>query len=518
VEQRARHEVARVVKAERGRLRNASAPVVLAVLSGAALAPVVAAVATGSGVAGALVTLAGVAGNVGSGHLTGLVEKLAARIRDKSTDLREPEAVRGTVEAELLTALAKSDSGAQELRIQLTDLLLSVDGMHDAIGAAGAELREHLVACLWQLAGQQKETLAKLDALGTEQWRQGRQLRHQTTLLAEMVDRQRWMMREQAGPPDRASTGPPPPVRPVIVASDGQRAGSASGWHGGADVVIGDRVYLIYDTLAEERSTGDHSVVLRQAQGLLHVPAPGPGDGYVWLRQALPNRGRNQNSATARRALSALAAERDLLAGLSKVRGMPRVSQFALDGPDVSLVLGWPASRSTGAACETLAAFVDRDARPMDSWQLFRTLTGLAGLCATLATLHDHGVAHRCLAPAGIIALDDGHLVLRDLGLAGRGTEPGEGPAEYQAPEQRRQAQRQPGPETDVYQLAAVAYHLATGRPPLARTPLPVRAQAPGLPERAAVVLDAALVPEPSERPDVGVLGDALRAAGGELR
>jgi serine/threonine protein kinase len=165
-----------------------------------------------------------------------------------------------------------------------------------------------------------------------------------------------------------------------------------------------------------------------------------------------------------------------------------------------------------------LAAFVDRDARPMESWQLFRTLTGLAGLCATLATLHDHGVAHRCLAPAGIIALDDGRLLLRDLGLAGRGTEPGEGPAEYQAPEQRRQAQRQPGPETDVYQLAAVAYHLATGRPPLARTPLPVRAQAPGLPERAAVVLDAALVPEPSERPDVGVLGDALRAAGGELR
>ena len=55
MEQRARHEVARVVKAERGRLRNASAPVVLAVLSGAALAPVVAAVATGSGVAGALV-------------------------------------------------------------------------------------------------------------------------------------------------------------------------------------------------------------------------------------------------------------------------------------------------------------------------------------------------------------------------------------------------------------------------------------------------------------------------------
>lgn len=66
--------------------------------------------------------------------------------------------------------------------------------------------------------------------------------------------------------------------------------------------------------------------------------------------------------------------------------------------------------------------------------------------------------------------------------------------------------------------LHAGAYHLATGHPPLARTPLPVRAQVPGLPERAAVVLDAALVPEPSERPDVGVLGDALRAARDELR
>jgi len=116
------------------------------------------------------------------------------------------------VEAELLAALAKSDSGAQELRVQLTDLLLSVDGMHDAIGAAGAELREHLVACLRQLAGQQEETLAKLDALGTEQWRQGRQLRRHTALLEEMVDRQRWMMRARAGRPDQASSGLPPSV------------------------------------------------------------------------------------------------------------------------------------------------------------------------------------------------------------------------------------------------------------------------------------------------------------------
>src|SRR5260370_1870313 len=125
VEQRARQGVARVVKAERRRLRNASAPVVLAVLSGAALAPVVAAVATGSGVAGALVTLAGAAGNVGSGHLTGLVEKLSERIRDKNTDPQEPEAVPGTVDAELLPALAQIHSAPPEVRVHLAHRLLS---------------------------------------------------------------------------------------------------------------------------------------------------------------------------------------------------------------------------------------------------------------------------------------------------------------------------------------------------------------------------------------------------------
>jgi len=154
----------------------------------------------------------------------------------------------------------------------------------------------------------------------------------------------------------------------------------------------------------------------------------------------------------------------------------------------------------------------------MDSWRLFRFLGGLAGLCGTLAWLHDQGAAHRHLTPAGIIVLDDGRLVLRDLGLAARGPEPGEGPADYQAPEQRRQARYRPGPRTDVYQLAALAYHLVAGCPPLARTPLPVRAQAPGVPERAAVALDAALSPEPAERPDISALGGALRAASDDLR
>ena len=57
--------------------------------------------------------------------------------------------------------------------------------------------------------------------------------------------------------------------------------------------------------------------------------------------------------------------------------------------------------------------------------------------------------------------------MLRDLGLAARDHEPGEGPAAYQAPEQRRGGNGRSGSHTDIYQLAAIAYHLVAGHPPL---------------------------------------------------
>lgn len=107
--------------------------------------------------------------------------------------------------------------------------------------------------------------------------------------------------------------------------------------------------------------------------------------------------------------------------------------------------------------------------------------------------------------------------MLRDLGLAARGHEPGEGPADYQAPEQRLRSYRRAGPPTDVYQLAAVAYHLIAGRPPNAETPLPVRAQVRDVPERISRALDAALARAPTERPDIRSLGTTLRAARDEL-
>lgn len=517
MDQQAKAEVARTVRAKRKWLRNASAPAVLAMLSAAAFAPDVAAAASGAGAAVALTTLAGVAGNIGAGHLTNMIERAADRIR--GTDAPDAETARDALAGELLAVLERNDTAAQELSIQLTDLLMSIDGIPDALGAAGSELRDYLVGCFAQLTGQHAEAMARLEALSTGQRQELRHLRQLMTLTEETVDRLRrqehadWLGTE----PPTSGAVPPTLLRPVVVTPGGAAGAPAErGWRGGADVAVGDRVYLIHDVLAEEQFTADHSAVLRQAQGQQLIPAPGPDGGYVWLRQAE----RKRDSAAARAALRALAAENDLLGTLRTVGGMPQVRQLAAEGALVSLVLTWPMSRS-GAACPTLGVGHDlgRDsAGPMDSWRMYRLFTGLAGLCTTLARLHSHHAAHRNLSPAGIIGLDNGRLMLRDLGLAARSAESGEGPADYQSPEQRRQARYRPGPATDVYQLAAVTYHLITGHPPPARAPLPVQAQAPGIPGRAAAALDAALAPNPGGRPDVLTLGGALRAAADEIR
>ena len=513
---RAARDVTRTVATEPGRLRRGSAVAVLALLSASALVPVTIAVTGGGAVATAL---AGAAGNIGSGYLTGVIERTAARLRYSNVESPGREMARDALAADLLAALEKGDSTAQELGAELTTFLKKIDGFKAAVNAAEDDLRAHLRECFKELFEQQRAALTALGAIGAEQRRQGKQLRGQTKLNEENADRLRWLTsrlteRSSTEPSSpAASGGPQPAVTPIIAAPAVVTAApSAGAWYGGAEVAIGDRVYLIHDDLLEEHFSPDRSLLRRQARGLRLVPSSGPGAGYVWVRHVEAHRG----TPLARIALNALAHERDLLASLRSVRGLPRVSQFAADNRTATLVAGWPASRSTGAPCERLDALIGRDGAPIDRWHLFRLCTGLAGLCETLAKLHDHGVTHRYLTPGGIITLDDGRLVLRDLGLAARDHEPGEGPADYQAPEQRR-GDRHPGPQTDIYQLAAVAYHLVTGRPPNAGISLPVRAQARDVPERVRRALDAALALDPTERPDISSLGATLRAARDDL-
>jgi serine/threonine protein kinase len=138
--------------------------------------------------------------------------------------------------------------------------------------------------------------------------------------------------------------------------------------------------------------------------------------------------------------------------------------------------------------------------------------SGLADLCDAISALHREGFSHRFLSPDAIVSLRGHQLVLRDLGLAVRRYEPGEGPPNYQAPEQRTRACGRVGPLTDAYQIAAVAYHLITGQLPHGTTPLPLRRLAPDVPERLGAAIDAGLAADPADRPGMRSLRSQLKA------
>lgn len=299
------------------------------------------------------------------------------------------------------------------------------------------------------------------------------------------------------------NTGPRMPsgqvVAPVNVAPSAVEA-----WEGGADVHIGaDEYLLVDDDHLLERTVADGSVI-RQARGLRLTSRP----SHVWLRQV-----RARASAAE---LDALAAEHMLRGDLPAVRGLPSLAQFHRDERVASLVYGWPTSRSTGAPCDTLES-LGGGRLPLDRLRIRRLLNGMASLCTALTALHDRGLAHRHLTPAGIIEQDDGTLVLRDLGLATRKYESGEAPPDYGAPEQSRRSLHRPGPGTDVFQLGAVTYQLVTGHLPNPVNPLPLNHFRPDLSDRCSAAVDAALRAEPAARPDARALGQEFRAASREL-
>lgn len=251
-----------------------------------------------------------------------------------------------------------------------------------------------------------------------------------------------------------------------------------SHWAPGAQVTVGDRDYLLVEGTLAMRPLAGGAARRCEARGIQVSPTPRPGAENVWLRRIEAV----STTAPARSELASLATEWALLGELRSVRGFPGVAAFERDERSATLVTSWPAARSSRLPCETLNPVVTAGRR-LDEWRMVKLLTGLNGLCRTLAALHDHGQSHRDLTPASLIRLDNDTLVLRDLGLGGRGYLPGEGPPGYQAPEQRWRSHDRPGPRTDVFQLAAVAYHLLTGQLPAASSPLPLRHYRRDLPE-----------------------------------
>jgi serine/threonine protein kinase len=113
---------------------------------------------------------------------------------------------------------------------------------------------------------------------------------------------------------------------------------------------------------------------------------------------------------------------------------------------------------------------------PMPAPVLRAVLLAVRG---ALAELDRHGARHRDIKPDNIMIAHDGRIVLIDYDLVTAGgpaptiTRSYKGTPAYSSPEHLVGAVEL-GPESDLYSLAATAYHLVTGQPPYGRGPAQV--------------------------------------------
>ena len=230
------------------------------------------------------------------------------------------------------------------------------------------------------------------------------------------------------------------------------------------------------------------------------------GSGEVW--RAVPRRG---GPAVAVKVLvdgdpEAQAREAALLGELDHphlVRLIEVVHQPRRGGaPRVALVLDLLEGGS-------LAALLARRGRLRPG----EVVTAIAPVAAALAHAHDHGVVHGDLSPANIVFTAEGRPVLTDLGVArvlGEAAA-GEVTPPYVDPTVARGGA--PGPASDVFGVAAAAFHALTGIAPWnAATPADTLAVAaagflpdlpelaPEAPEELVAVIERGLAADPHDR------------------
>ncbi|MEU9339597.1 serine/threonine-protein kinase [Streptomyces sp. NPDC048278] len=154
------------------------------------------------------------------------------------------------------------------------------------------------------------------------------------------------------------------------------------------------------------------------------------------------------------------------------------------------------------------------------------TVTALgAGLAEGLGAIHGCGLVHRDLKPANVILAEDGPRIIdfgiaRALDAATRLTTHGViGTPAFMSPEQIRDGQV--GPRSDVFSLASLLAHAATGRTPFGDGTTfavlhRVVYEAPdltGVPPALAALLLPCLEKDPAGRPDAAELLDRFARA-----
>jgi len=146
-------------------------------------------------------------------------------------------------------------------------------------------------------------------------------------------------------------------------------------------------------------------------------------------------------------------------------------------------------------------------------------------LGGAVETLHNMGFIHGAICPRNVMVLEDGHVKLLDVELAGirdareiQGLVNADPQAEYLSPEQ---IQKGPVTEkTDIYAYGLVLYELLSGTPPfqgstrdaiftkhLKDAPIPIHRRRDGVPASVSRAVTLALYKQPEARP---LMGDVL--------
>ncbi|MCM3884484.1 hypothetical protein ND747_12565 [Frankia sp. R82] len=281
-----------------------------------------------------------------------------------------------------------------------------------------------------------------------------------------------------------------------------------------------------------ERRGIDDAWVLREGKASVVGPNPRP----VWFRHVLVRRPGDRGHAL----LATVDGQLQLLAEIGGRVGLPSLVAGQLTAVEGVLLSARPAGRSWRDVFGPLAP---RRMPPPDQARAIALLRVAAGVADALATLHESGYSHRAVTPDAVVLPAAGRprpattatvgatgtdatviagitarpVVLRDLGLAAVVRLAGEGPAEYRAPEQERYGLpgARIGPRTDVFRLAAMAYHGLAGVAP-GRGGLPAPLRGCRLPFPVAQTLDEVLLRaldlDPRRRPArIRVLADAFR-------
>jgi len=159
---------------------------------------------------------------------------------------------------------------------------------------------------------------------------------------------------------------------------------------------------------------------------------------------------------------------------------------------------------------------------PLEVHAALRMALELGG---AIETLHNMGFIHGAISPRNVSVLEDGHVKLLDLELAGlrdareiQGLVTVDPQPEYMSPEQ---IQKAPVTEkTDIYAFGAILHELLSGAPPfhgatreaifakhLKDAPIPIHRQRDGVPASVSRAVTLALYKQPEARP---LMGDIL--------